>query len=195
MKPEPSNDLVARFCDGDPVAAAQVFEAYEPYLHTIIRRQLAGRLQAKFDSADVVQSVWVHVLKRVRARALHLAGPEHLQAMLRLEARHRLTDRLRHYQAALECERPLPRTDQVGYPRSRQPRPSEIAQADQLWEKLVALCPPEHQELLRLKRKGLSLVEIAAWTGLHEGSVQRIFRQLARALAFHEIQTADEGMK
>ena len=42
---------------------------------------------------------------------------------------------------------------------------------------------PDHHELLRLKRQGLPLQEIAARTGLHEGSVRRILRQLARQLA------------
>jgi DNA-binding IclR family transcriptional regulator len=39
---------------------------------------------------------------------------------------------------------------------------------------------------LWLNSQGLSLVEIATQTGLHEGSVRRIFRRLARQLAFQE---------
>jgi DNA-directed RNA polymerase specialized sigma24 family protein len=68
-------------------------------------------------------------------------------------------------------------------PASYQPRPSEVVQADELWEKMLTLCPPAHRELLRLKRQGLSLVEISVRTGLHEGSVRRVLRRLARQLA------------
>jgi RNA polymerase sigma factor (sigma-70 family) len=186
MTGELHTDLVERFCDGDPAAAEQVFVAYEPHLRMVVRRQLSDRLRAKFDSGDVVQSVWVHVLDRIRAGTLRLDGRDHLQALLLLEVRHRLIDRLRHFHHDLERERVMPATDQTDSPSSREPRPSELVQADQLWEKMLALCPAGHQELLWLKRQGLSLVEIAARSGLHEGSIRRIFRRLARQLAFPE---------
>jgi RNA polymerase sigma-70 factor (ECF subfamily) len=44
-------------------------------------------------------------------------------------------------------------------------------------------CPPEHRAILQLRREGFRLHEIAARTGLHEGSVRRVLRQLARDLA------------
>jgi RNA polymerase sigma-70 factor (ECF subfamily) len=187
MNPEPPDDLIERFCQGDPQAAQQVFVLYEPYLRMMVRRRLSDRLRAKFDSGDVVQSVWVHVLDRLRAAGLRLNGPKHVQALLQLEVRHRLIDRFRHYHHALDHEQPLPETNQSGGPCSAQPRPSEIAQAGLLWEKMLALCPPGHQELLWLRRQGLSLVEIAAQTGMHEGSIRRILRRLARQLAFQEL--------
>ena len=49
--------------------------------------------------------------------------------------------------------------------------------------RMLALCPPAYHELLRLKRQGLPLAKIASRTGLHEGSVRRILRQLLRQLA------------
>jgi RNA polymerase sigma-70 factor (ECF subfamily) len=186
MNPKPPEGLVEQLCQGDSRAAEQVFLAYEPYLRMVVRRRLSDQLRAKFDSIDIVQSVWVHLLDRLRSARWHLDGPDHLKAVLLLEVRHRLIDRLRHYRHALERERSLPGTDQTGSPASHQPRPSELVQADQLWEQMLALCPPGHQGLLWLKRQGLSLVEIAAQTGLHEGSVRRIFRRLARQLAFPE---------
>jgi RNA polymerase sigma-70 factor (ECF subfamily) len=49
---------------------------------------------------------------------------------------------------------------------------------------MLALCPPAHHEVLRLRRAGLRLADIAAQTGLHEDSIRRILRKLARQLAF-----------
>ena len=63
------------------------------------------------------------------------------------------------------------------------PRPSEVVQADELWDTLLKLCPPAHREILELKRQGLVHSEIAARVGLHEGSVRRILYELARRLA------------
>jgi RNA polymerase sigma-70 factor (ECF subfamily) len=182
MTPEPLDVLFEKLCQGDLVAVEQLFTAYEPLLRTVVRRQLPRRLQAKFDSVDVVQSVWAELFDGFRAGSWQFASSAQLQAFLVTVVRRRLTDRFRHFRHSLEHEQPLTvRPEDV--PASHQPRPSEIAQADDLWAKMLALCPPAHHELLRLKRQGLALAEIAARTGLHEGSIRRILRQLGRQLA------------
>jgi RNA polymerase sigma-70 factor (ECF subfamily) len=197
MIAEPLEVLVERLRDGDREAAERVFGAYEPYLRMVVRRRLPGVLRAKFDSLDVVQSVWAHLLPGFRTAGWHFPSAAHLRAFLVRVTRNRLTDRLRHYRTALEREQPLEDTPADGLPASGQPRPSEVAQADDLWEKMLALCPPAHHELLRLRRQGLLLTEIAQRTAMHEGSVRRIFRQLARQLAFLQEQPdllAGEGV-
>src|SRR5207302_10609376 len=83
----------------------------------------------------------------------------------------------------LEREKPLPVNDLEQLSTSYLPRPSEVAEANELWEQLLAICPPGHQEVLRLKRQGFRLEEIAARTGLHEGSIRRILRTLASKFA------------
>jgi RNA polymerase sigma-70 factor (ECF subfamily) len=184
MSTEPLDALLEQLCRGDRLAAEEVFWTYEPYLRMVVRRALPRRLRAKFDSADVVQSVWAHVLPRLPDAGWRFATRDHLRAFLVTVARHRLQDRLRHYHPALEHERPLTEGDLVGTHPSPQPHPSEVVQADDLWERMLALCPPAYHELLRLRRQGLLLTEIADRTGLHEGSVRRVLRQLARRLAF-----------
>jgi RNA polymerase sigma-70 factor (ECF subfamily) len=184
MSLEPLDALLDQLCRGDRLAAEEVFWAYEPYLRAVVRRALPPRLRAKFDSADVVQSVWAHVLPRLPSAGWRFATRGQLRAFLVTVARHRLLDRVRRYRPALEHERPLTPGDLENTPASGQPPPSEVVQADDLWERMLALCPPEYHELLRLRRQGLLLAEIAARTGLHEGSVRRILRQLARRLAF-----------
>src|SRR5438874_2184670 len=62
-------------------------------------------------------------------------------------------------------------------------RPSQLAQANELWEQMLALCAPVHRPLLLLKRQGCTLAEIAAKTGYHPSSVRRIFYDLASQLA------------
>jgi RNA polymerase sigma factor (sigma-70 family) len=100
--------------------------------------------------------------------------------------RNRFIDYIRHHQTALRREQPLVATDPERIPASRQPGPSELAQADDLWEQMLSLCPPAHHEVLRLKRQGLRLAEIAARTGLHEDSIRRILRKLAKQLAVRQ---------
>jgi RNA polymerase sigma-70 factor (ECF subfamily) len=185
MTGEPLDLLLERLREGDEAAAAQIVEDYEPYLRLVVRRCLPTRLRAKFDSLDVVQSVWVRVLHALRGRAWKVADRGRLQALLVTVARRRLVSRYRHHRAALEREQ-AGGDGLEGRPEAREPRPSEVAVADELWQRMLALCPPEHHDLLRLRREGLLLHEIAARTGMHEGSVRRVLRRLARQLALAE---------
>jgi RNA polymerase sigma factor (sigma-70 family) len=188
MTAEPLETLLERMRAGDLRAAEQLFLSYEPELRVIVRRNLSRRLRAKFDSLDVVQSVWAHVLHDFHCGGRSITSPAHLRNFLVRVTRNCLTDRLRHYRAALEHEHSISQ-DSVTTPlATAQPRASELAQANELWESLLALCPPEHHELLRLKRQGIPLAEIAAQTGLHEGSVRRVIRQLARKLALPDAE-------
>jgi len=185
MTVEPLDLLLERLGAGDATAAEQVVRDYEPYLRLVIRRYLSGHLRAKFDSVDVVQSVWVHVLPALRRGVWRLKDRASLRALLVTVARRRLVSRYRHDRTALErAQRGC--TDLEALPACRQPRPSEVAQANELWDRLLALCPPANHELLHLRRQGLSLVEIATKTGMHEGSVRRILRRLARQLALSQ---------
>jgi RNA polymerase sigma-70 factor (ECF subfamily) len=180
---EPSLDAVLEaLCSGDPESAEKVFRAYEPYLRSVVRRQLSPQLRAKFDSADVVQSVWVDLLQGFRAGGWSFPDREHLKAFLVAATRHRFIDRVRHHRSALKHEEP-PGEGVAASVACPQPRPSQVVQADDLWQRILAECPPAHREVLLLKREGLAAAEIAARTGLHEGSIHRILRNLASRLA------------
>ncbi|HZY90153.1 MAG TPA: sigma-70 family RNA polymerase sigma factor [Gemmataceae bacterium] len=185
MSAEPLDGLLERLSEGDPAAAEQVLADYAPYLRLVVRRRLSGRLRAKFDSLDVLQSVWVHVLRGLRGAGWHFRDRPQLLAFLVTVARRRLTSRFRHHRAALRREQPGA-ADLDGLPAPRQTQPAEAARAEELWEQMLALCPPAHHELLRLKRQGLTLAEVAARTGMHEGSVRRVLRRLARRLALEQ---------
>jgi RNA polymerase sigma-70 factor (ECF subfamily) len=132
---------------------------------------------------DLIQSVWADVLEGLRDAGWHFSDRVHLQAFLARLARNRFLDRCRKHRNALAREEPLTPASPAGALASYGPRPSEVAQRNELWDRMLALCPPAHHELLNLKRQGLGLAEIAARTGLHESSVRRIFYGLARRYA------------
>jgi len=184
MNANPLDALLMKLSSGDALAAEQVFLAYEPYLRKIVRRRLPIKLRTKFDSTDIVQSIWVDLLRDVREGDLHFTDANHLRAFLIRVTCNRFNDRFRRNRLAVEKEQPLAGFEAEPFAASRQPTPSDIVQAEDLWEQLLALCPPAHQELLRLRREGIPLAEIAARTGLHPGSIRRILRDLARRLAF-----------
>ena len=41
------------------------------------------------------------------------------------------------------------------FPSPSQPAPSDLLQAEELWEQLLAWCPPSHRDVLRLKPPAL----------------------------------------
>jgi RNA polymerase sigma factor (sigma-70 family) len=175
--------LLEQLNSGDDAAAEQVFVRYEPYLRKVVRRLLSVELRAKFDSIDVVQSVWGDLLSRFRAGGIRFTSAAQLRAFLVKATRNRFIDRVRRHRTAARLERPLGETDRNALPPSFLPHASEFVEAGELWQRLLALCPAEHHQILRLRRQGFTLKEIADHTGLHEGSVRRILRNLSLRLA------------
>jgi RNA polymerase sigma factor (sigma-70 family) len=173
------DDLLTRLSAGDLAAAEQVFVTYEPYLRKVVRRQLPSRLRTRFDSVDIVQSVWGDLLAGFRNAGWRFESTAQLQAFLIKVTRNRFIDRCRQYSPGLDREEWLAEIDPRELPADSGPEPILEAQANDLWERMVALCPPEHRGLLQLKRAGLPLSEIATRTGLHIGSVRRVLRTLA----------------
>lgn len=185
MDDNPLDALLEKLCNGDAAAAERVFTEYEPYLRMVVRRMLPANLRPKFDSVDVVNSVWADLLQGFRDAGWKFKDAGHLRAFLVKATRNRFLDRVRRHKSAVAAElRPdVPFLEGI---QGSDPRPSEIAQANDLWDRMLRLCPDNHRPLLLLKREGCSLDDIAARTGYHPSSVRRIFYDLARKLAFDD---------
>jgi RNA polymerase sigma-70 factor (ECF subfamily) len=186
MTDDPLGLLLERLNRGDVSAAEEVVVLYEPYLRLVVRRSLSRRLRAKFDSVDVVQSVWVHMLHGLQKASWQFDDKGQLLAFLVTITRRRLMSRARHFRLALEREVPAAGSLEE-LPIHREVLPGDQLQAEELWNRMLALTSPEHHELLRLRRQGLRLTEVGEQTGLHEGSVRRILRQLLRRLAMEKV--------
>jgi RNA polymerase sigma factor (sigma-70 family) len=183
MMDQPLDSVLEKLCSGDPAAAEQVFLAFEPYLRMVVRKKLPPRLRAKFDSMDVVQSVWADLLRGFREADWRFADEGHLRAFLVKLTRHRFIDQLRRHRTAIARECPLGELVHGDEPASPLPSPSELVQADELRERMFALCAPAHREIVQLRMHGIPVAEIATRTGLHVGSVYRILHELACRVA------------
>jgi RNA polymerase sigma factor (sigma-70 family) len=170
-------------CAGDSESADKVFRTYEPYLRRVIRRQLSPPLRAKFDSEDVVQSAWADLLQGFRDGSWSFSNARELKAFLVKATRHRFIDRVRRHQTALRREQPASNGQMLTSIPSAQPRPSEFAQANEMWERILATSQPNHRAVLEARRQGFSVAEIAERTGFHVDSIHRILRNLASRLA------------
>jgi RNA polymerase sigma-70 factor (ECF subfamily) len=188
MSADPLEALLEQMNQGDPAAAERVFLAYEPYLRKVVHRLLPAHLRRRFDSVDVVQSVWTDLLEKLRTTQWRFPDVAHLRAFLAQVTRNRFIDRVRQHEGSQAREKATCRSDGL----SPAARPSEEAQAEELWKRMLDLCSPEQHEVLRLKRDGLRVEEIAARTGLHPGSIRRILRTLAERLALSAQPGASE---
>src|SRR5271157_3933857 len=74
--------LLEKLANGEAEAAERVFRNYEPFLRSMVRRRLTPPLRAKFDSMDVVQSVWADVLQGLRQTEWQFDDQDHLRAFL-----------------------------------------------------------------------------------------------------------------
>ncbi|HEV8378275.1 MAG TPA: RNA polymerase sigma factor [Tepidisphaeraceae bacterium] len=183
MNVDSLDSLLEKLNSGDRDAAEQAFLTYEPYLRKVVRRLLPAELRAKFDSIDVVQSIYCDVFAAFREGGMRFGTVSQLRAFLIKATRNRFIDRVRQYQSAARLERPMIEKQRPPPALAREPHPSESAVAHELWERLLELCPPEHHQLLFLRRRGASASEIAKHVGMHEGSVRRVLRELSVRLA------------
>ncbi len=186
MSSDPLDTLLEKLCSGDVGAAERVFVAYEPILRKVVRRRLPTQLRGRFDSIDIVQSVFADLLRGFRDAGWQFANAEHLRAFLIKVTQNRFVDRCRQHLAAAQHEEPLEGSVMERLRPDAEPQPSEVVAANDLWEQMLVHCPPAHRDLLSLRRQGLSVPEIAAQSGLHEDSIRRILRDVARRLARNE---------
>src|SRR4029077_3994688 len=122
MATESLNDLLTKLCSGDSSAAEQVFIEYEPYLRMVVRRMLPAQLRSKFDSHDVVQSVWADLLHGFRDAGWRFADTAHLKAFLVKVTRNRFLDRVRRHKNAVKQERSLSDAGTGEVPATGDPR-------------------------------------------------------------------------
>jgi RNA polymerase sigma-70 factor (ECF subfamily) len=187
-------ELLDKLCSGDNAAAEKVFLEFEPYLRKVVRRLLPLHLRSKFDSTDIVQSAWSDVLQGFRSAGWQFTSVGHLKVFLVKATRNRFIDRYRQQHPIAQRQQVLSDTTLQRIPQTSEPEPGERMQADELWQRLLARCPPAHRPILDLKRQGVPLEEIVARTGLHPGSIRRILRNLASQIAL-DSETAGQTVK
>ena len=90
-----------------------------------------------------------------------------LRAFLVRLTLNRFIDFYRRHRPSMTREQRLSPDDESFLPAARGDRPSEVAQADDLWARLLSVCPPSHHDMIRMKTLGTSLAEIAERTGFH----------------------------
>ncbi len=175
--------LVRRVRDGSDEATRELIDRYGPHILRVVRRRLSKQLRSKFDSLDFVQSVWASVFADRTALA-EIDRPEALVAFLATLAHHKVVEqtqqRFRTRKRNIDQERRLEDAMTGAGPEAvpgAEATPSQVAVANELWDRLLQGQPSQHQKILQLRRHGNTYEEIAATLGLNEKTVRRVLNR------------------
>jgi RNA polymerase sigma-70 factor (ECF subfamily) len=175
--------LMQRVRAGDPRAAQEVFDRYSEPIRRVVRRYLHQRLRAQYDSIDILQTVWASFFQ-VPPEQYTFATPDDLIGFLSQMAHNKAVDVFRRRlqtdknnlnrqvsfdEPAADLDRTLP---------VRQPTPSQLAIAEEHWERIIKGQPPRVRQVLEMLRMGHTQREAADRFGLHPKTIKRLLEKL-----------------
>ncbi len=175
--------LLKEVQDGSQAAACELIQRYGPHIVRVVRRRLSKQIRAKFDSFDFVQAVWASFFADPN-QLVRFNHPEDLVGHLAALAHNKVVDeirrRMRTEKYNVNRERSLNDSGLhfAGELADRQPSPSQVAIAHELWARLVQGQPAHYRRILELRRAGNSNQQIADQLGLNEKTVRRVIRKV-----------------
>ncbi len=194
---QPFDVMLAALRAGDNDAWRQVMERYSACLIAMARSRLSERLRQKVDCADVVQSVYRTVYRRLAAGQFQFDSWDSLLGMLIVLTARRCCRWFAHYQTqARDLGREV--TLQAGEqqtgpaplpaePADRQPTPEEAAMLEETIRQTLGSLDAQERQAVLLGLLGDSDAEIGRQVGLTQYTVRQIRRQYrARLQELHE---------
>ena len=175
-------DLMVRLRSGEDDAAQALFLRFARRLMGLARGHLDGRLAAKVDPEDVVQSAYKSFFVRHRQGELEVGSWDGLWGLLTLITIRKCADRAAYYgaekrdlakEAAPAATDSTPCAWQLAV--DRDPRPDEAAALAETVEALFrSLDDPDERGVLELSLQGYTATEISEALGRAERSVRRL---------------------
>ena len=180
-RPGEIRELLERIRNGDEEAARELLCRYEFKVRLVVRRQLPRLLRSRFDSIDFLQSVWGSFFHKIRLGPNDLNEEENLIAFLAWAARNKVID---EYRRAASQKQDYRREQSMGTLGKEETEvasgdtPSQLAQAQETFDRLSSLLPEDRRGILDLRLAGYSCREIGERLGLSERTVQRVLEEL-----------------
>jgi RNA polymerase sigma factor (sigma-70 family) len=179
--------LMERVRMGCPDAAREVYDRYSGVIRRVVRSRLHQRLRTQYDSIDFIQDVWDSFIVTPRDNFC-FDDPKLLVRYLSQVAYNKVTAvfrrRFQGRKNNINIERRLdaagPDGRPVLNPPTRGPTPSQVAIANERWERLLEGQPANFRLMLEMLRQGHTHTEIAERTGLHPKMIQRLIHKMAQ---------------
>ncbi len=179
--------LFARARAGDQAAWEELFHTCYPKVRRVVRRKLDRPLRSLYDSTDFASDV----MKSLAANLDRLDFPsiDSLMAFLAQVAEQKVIDEYRRRHSLkrdVTRERALIADDDADLKplalASAEPTPSQVAQADEVRERLLAGKRAAERAVIELKLQDYSNVEISQKVGWNVRQIQRFFKKLHQTL-------------
>jgi RNA polymerase sigma-70 factor (ECF subfamily) len=181
------HDLMARLDAGDADAAGEVFRRFAGRLVGLARCKLGGRLRAKVDPEDVLQSVYKSFFRRHAGGELELTSWDGLWGLLtvitvrkcsRWAERFRTGRRDLDREVTAAADGPDAGWDAL----AREPTPVEAALLAETVERLLAGLDAKERAIVTLALQGADPAEIGAAVGRTRRTVNRVLRRVRQDL-------------
>jgi RNA polymerase sigma factor (sigma-70 family) len=182
--------LMERLRDGCPQAARELFDLYGGHVRRVVRRRLSERLRSQYDSTDFAQAVWASFF--TTRGNYDFNTPDALVAFLAGMAFNKVAEAYRNrvLTAKRDPRREQPLTTLEGETTvpadRRQPTPSQLAVANEEWERLIRDQPVQYRTALLMLSQGYTQAEAAAHVGLDPRQIRRLLDKLHRDPPSHE---------
>jgi RNA polymerase sigma factor (sigma-70 family) len=172
---------------GNQTAWETLFRECYPKVRRVVRRKLSRSMRSLYDSTDFASDA----MERLAANFDQLAFPSinSLIAFLAQVAEQKVIDEYRRQHTLkrdVARDRPISsRTDDAEplQVASDGPTASQVAQANEVHERLLARPDETERTIIRLKRQGHTTSDIAEQTGWNIRKVQRFLKDLLDSLA------------
>ena len=176
------DSLIAKIRTGNEEAAEQLLQEYGPHIIRVIRRRMNPRLRERFDSQDFTQAVWASFFGNLSDVARFSKAHELVQFLSRM-ASNKVIDAGRRSRFRRETHMD-DAGDQVEADRDNrlnisEPTPSQNAIAHERWYCLIQDETELDQQLLMLRRQGLTQAEISERLQISERQVRRVLSRIS----------------
>lgn len=171
--------LLVELRNGNEEAAAQLYNRYARRLRALAEKQTGKDLANRFDSEDVIQSVFRCFFERARNGLYDVPTGGDLWPLLLVIALQKVRAYGSHHRARRRDVRREQDAEEAGI---RQASPRLTPDEPQSLLKLIAeetleLLPPLHRQVARWRLEGYDHEEIAVKTGRSKRTIERIFQE------------------
>ena len=175
--------LVNQIKGGSTEAVSLLVEEYGDAVCMVIRRRLHRLMRSQYDTADFAQIVWASFFSGLDKLSTFQTARDFERYLVRI-AENKVTDACRKRMILqknnVNRERSLDReSTRVDIP-SDDPSASHVVDVREQWQRLMQSLPPRYRQIISLRAGGATIQEIADTVNIHERTVRRILKELAR---------------